>query len=53
MQIFSSGDNLHEMSKPVIFTSGVNLHEMSKPVFLEKLEKYLKMSSSENFTQSG
>ena len=29
-----------------------DLHEISKPVFWEKQEKYLKMSSAENFTQS-
>ena len=51
MQIVSSGDNLHEISKPVfwekleenrfrhfmqIVSSGDSLHEMSKPVFCEK-----------------
>ena len=35
-----------------IVSSGDNLHEMSNPVFLEKLEKYFKMSSAENSTQS-
>ena len=29
-----------------------SLHEMSNPVFSEKEEKYFKMSSAENFTQS-
>ena len=37
MQIVSNGDNLHEMSKPVLW---------------EKQEKYFKRSSAENFTQS-
>ena len=37
MQIISLGDNLYEMSNPVCW---------------EKLEKYFKMSSAENFTQS-
>ena len=32
--------------------SGDNLHEMLKPVFWEKKKKYFKMSSAENFTQS-
>ena len=30
---------------------GDNLHEMSNPVFWEKLEKYFKMMSAENFSQ--
>ena len=29
-----------------------NLHKMSNPVFWEKRDKYLKMLSAENFTQS-
>ena len=29
-----------------------SLHEMSNPVFSEKEEKYFKMSSAENFTQT-
>ena len=29
------------------FLSGDNLHEMSKPIFSEKLNKYFKMSSAE------
>ena len=37
MQIVSNGDNLHEMSNPVL---GDNLHEMSNPVFWENLETY-------------
>ena len=35
-----------------IVSIGDNLHEMSNLVFWEKLEKYFKMSSAENFTQS-
>ena len=35
-----------------IVSLGDNLHEMSYPVFWEKWEKYFKMSSAENFTQS-
>ena len=35
-----------------IFSLGDNLHGMSYPVFWEKLEKYFKMLSAENFTQS-
>ena len=35
-----------------IVSTGDNLHEMSKPVFLEKKKKYFSMSSAENFTQS-
>ena len=34
-----------------IFTSGDSLHEMLDPVFWEKV-KYFNMSSTENFTQS-
>ena len=34
MQIVSIGDNLHEMSNPVL--DGDNLHEMSNPIFWEK-----------------
>ena len=33
-----------------IVSSEHNLHEMSKPVFWEIKEKYIKMSSAENFT---
>ena len=33
-------------------SNGDSLHEMSNPVFSEKEEKYFKMSSAENFTQS-
>ena len=36
MQIVSTGDNLHEVSKTVLW---------------EKYEKYFKVSSAENFTQ--
>ena len=35
-----------------IVSLGDNLHEMSNPVFWEKYEKYFKMPSAENFTQS-
>ena len=35
-----------------IVSLGDNLHEMSNSVFWEKYEKYFKMSSAENFTQS-
>ena len=35
-----------------IVSTGGNLHEMSNPVFWEKLEKYVKMLSAENFIQS-
>ena len=35
-----------------IVSWGDNLHEMSNPVFWEKQEKYFKMLSAENFTQS-
>ena len=35
-----------------IVSNGDNLHEMSNPVSLGKQEKYFKMSSGENFTQS-
>ena len=35
-----------------IVSWGDNLHEMSYPVFWEKQEKYFKMSSAQNFTQS-
>ena len=35
-----------------IVSIGDNLHEMSKPDFWENREKYYKMSSAENFTQS-
>ena len=35
-----------------IVSLGDNLHEMSSPVFWEKSEKYFKMSSAENFTQT-
>ena len=35
-----------------IVSLGDNLHEMSNPVFWEKKEKYFKMSSAANFTQS-
>ena len=35
-----------------IVSFGDNLHEMSKSDFCEKDEKYFKMLSSENFTQS-
>ena len=31
---------------------GDSLHEMSNPIYWEKQEKYLNMSSAENFTQS-
>ena len=34
-----------------VVSTGDNLHEMSKPVFWEKQEKYFKMLSAENFTQ--
>ena len=34
-----------------IVSNGDNLHEISSSVFLEKLEKYFKMSA-ENFTLS-
>ena len=40
MQIVSKGDNLHEMSKPILY-------------FLGKYELYFKMSLVENFTQRG
>ena len=35
-----------------IVSSGDTLHEMSKPVFQEKNKKNISMSSAENFTQS-
>ena len=35
-----------------IVSWGDNLHEKSNPVFWEKQEKYFKMLSAENFTQS-
>ena len=35
-----------------IVSSGDNLHEMSKPVFWEKYKIYFNMLSGENFTQS-
>ena len=35
-----------------IVSLGDNLHEMSNSVFWEKYEKYFKMLSAENFTQS-
>ena len=35
-----------------IVSIGDNLHEMSNHVFWEKLEKYYKMLSVENFTRS-
>ena len=34
-----------------IFSLGDNSHEMSNPVFWEKQENYFKMSSAEFFTQ--
>ena len=34
-----------------IVSWGNNLHEISKPIFLEKWEKYFKMSSTEIITQ--
>ena len=34
-----------------IISTGDNLHEVLKPVFWEKQEKYFNMSSAENFTQ--
>ena len=33
-----------------LLRTGDNLHAMSKPIFLEKQEKYFKMSSAEIFT---
>ena len=36
----------------IISSLGDNLHVLSYPVFWEKYEKYFKMSSAENFTQS-
>ena len=33
-----------------IVSTGDNLHEMSKPVFWEKYEKYFNMSSAVSFT---
>ena len=35
-----------------IVSTGDNLHEISKSVFYEKLEKLLNMSSAENFAQN-
>ena len=35
-----------------IVSNGDNLHEMSNPVSWEKEEKYFKLTSAENFTQS-
>ena len=35
-----------------IVSNGDNLHEMSNPIFREKQEKYFKLVSAENFTQS-
>ena len=35
-----------------IVSTGDNLHEMSKPVFWERLEKYFNVLSAENFSQS-
>ena len=35
-----------------IVSSGDNLHEMSKPVFWETYKKYFNISAAENFTQS-
>ena len=35
-----------------IVSTGDNLHEMSKPIFCKKQEKYFNMSSAENNTKS-
>ena len=35
-----------------IVSNGYNLHEMSISVFSERQEKYFKLLSAENFTQS-
>ena len=35
-----------------IVSLGDNLQEMSNPVLMEKQEKYVNLSSAENFTQS-
>ena len=35
-----------------IVSTGDNLHQMSKPAFWKNEEKYFKMLSAENFTQS-
>ena len=35
-----------------IVSTGDNLHKVSYLIFQEKLEKYFKMSSAENFTQN-
>ena len=35
-----------------ILTNGDNLHEITNSVFWENQEKYFKISSAENFTQS-
>ena len=40
---------LHVMQ---IVSTGDNLHEMLNPVYGENQKKYLKMLSTENFTQS-
>ena len=34
-----------------IASSGDNLHEMSKPICLGKKEKHIEVSSAQNFTQ--
>ena len=34
-----------------IVSTGDNLHEISKPIFWENKKKYFNMSSAENFTQ--
>ena len=35
-----------------LVSTGDNLHEIPKPVFWEKIEKYFNMLSAENFTQN-
>ena len=40
MQIVSAGDNLHEMSKPIL-ASEDNLHETSKLIFYKKEKNML------------